>query len=967
MSKSTVPADGATLTIRPEERGAIGHLVAAEVITLNARRYEVRGEIARGGGGKISRGWDVVFDREVALKEPLDAAGIARLRTEARVLAQLQHPNIVPVYDAGTRADGLPFFAMKLVEGRSLRAAIREAGTLEARLALLPAVIAVADAIAFAHERGVVHRDLKPANVLVGDLGETVVIDWGLAKQADDPAPSSAASVETDASDRSRTATGAVIGTLAYMPPEQARGEPVDARADIYGVGAILYEVLAGTPPYAEQHELTPAWIAAHAPAPLAGLQPHAPTDLVAIASQAMARARAERYATARQMADDLVRFQTGRLVAARRYSVIARTRRLLRRHRAVVAAGLATASVAAAIALVLVPSASHPGDECPAAGAAVVQAWTPARRAQISAAFAATGASYAPGAMRAIFARIDHHAAELSAGRVDACRATRQRGEQSEAMLDVRMRCYDAAIGGLSAVLDHLQLVDQRSLERGAAVVDSLPDTAACARVAELSLLPARPVDPAQLARLAGVERDLARFEVAVRANPAEQAKAGDALRQAAAATGYGPVVAKASRLAAEAGIAVARDNAELAEVAERLRAAARIADRCSDDRERAAALLVRYRVLARLDAPPAVMDDAMADAEGVAARLADPRHGLDLADMRASRAEARGDYAAAVAIREAAALRARSVGASAAPEIEANLAHAYVSHGELAKAREAATRALDLAIAKYGADHPAVLTYDSDLGFIEARLGHTARGIELAQRGYELALRAYGPSHRQVLVARTTVATMMLAAARYAEAQRIVLEVLPLARAAVGPEHELVQLQLANLREIEAGLGHPARAIQVARELLALRTRTRGPKHAATFDAALGLAMLLVESGQAREAVPLARDALVSAREAYAAGSTDLAYAEGTLGAALVRAGAFAEARPLLERSRAAYVPTHDLVSIANVDVFLVDALWQTGDRERAVQLAAAVRETANARPVDRARAVSWLLAHR
>src|SRR5262249_5000135 len=175
--------------------------------------------------------------RDIAIKELISRGALneARFMREALITARLEHPGIVPVYEAGYWPDGTPFYAMKLVAGRSLRDLLIECKTIGERLPLLHHVIAVADAIAYAHGHNIIHRDLKPANVVVGDFGETVVIDWGLAKDL-------TVREEPSASDRplgitrddDLTATGSVIGTPAYMPPEQRRGEPVDQRADVF-------------------------------------------------------------------------------------------------------------------------------------------------------------------------------------------------------------------------------------------------------------------------------------------------------------------------------------------------------------------------------------------------------------------------------------------------------------------------------------------------------------------------------------------------------------------------------------------------------------------------------------------------------------------------------------------------------------------------------------------------------------
>ncbi len=307
-------------------------------------RYDIAGEFAHGAMGRILQAWDPRLDRPVAIKELITLGGDLEPRfvAEALITARLQHPSIVPVYEAGRWSSGSPFYAMKLVSGRSLADVIAEKKTLEERLALLPHVLAVAEAMAYAHSERIIHRDLKPSNVLVGEFGETVVIDWGLAKllvQEGEPEPS-AQSVEPTvrSSDSSLTHHGAVVGTPAYMPPEQAMGRSVDERADVYALGAILYQLLAGTRPYGDgsSKEVIDR-VVRGPPMPLGERQKGIPADLLAIVDKAMARGPAERYATARELAEDLRRFQTGQIVRAHVYSWSERVRRFVRRHRGAV------------------------------------------------------------------------------------------------------------------------------------------------------------------------------------------------------------------------------------------------------------------------------------------------------------------------------------------------------------------------------------------------------------------------------------------------------------------------------------------------------------------------------------------------------------------------------------------------------------------------------------------------------
>ena len=311
---------------------------------VDPANYIDRFEIARGGMGRIVAARDRRLDRAVALKELcVDLPETrARLEREAFLTARLEHPSIVSVHEAGRWPTGEPFFAMKLVPGRSLDQVIAATTTLAERLALLPHVLAVADALAYAHQQRIIHRDLKPHNVLVGEFGETVVIDWGVAKDLSSVRAGAPPSVKELAPDPGATSAGSVLGTPAYMPPEQAAGEPVDERADVYAIGAMLYHLLTGHAPFAGMAAVAVVQIVQEeGPTPLRDLQLGLPADLVAIVTRAMARSADARYPTARGLADDLRRYQAGQLVGAHRYSWRQLAWRWLRRNRrAVTVAG---------------------------------------------------------------------------------------------------------------------------------------------------------------------------------------------------------------------------------------------------------------------------------------------------------------------------------------------------------------------------------------------------------------------------------------------------------------------------------------------------------------------------------------------------------------------------------------------------------------------------------------------------
>jgi serine/threonine protein kinase len=273
---------------------------------LPGGRYTLHEVLGEGGMGTVYRGTDEELQREVAVKVaraavgPGSAAFAERLRAEARVLAQLEHPGIVPVHDAGLLPDGRVYHVMKRVHGRTLATALPGLSGLDRRLAVLEHV---ADTLAFAHERGLVHRDLKPANIMVGEFGEVLVMDWGVARLLDAGEPAAA---EVVAARPGLTAAGTVLGTPGFMAPEQAAGGPLDRRADVYALGALLVFLLTGIEPSAA----TPA-------SRLLEQQRDVPPPLRALAARCLADDPARRYAGAGDVAEEIRRYRADARVHA--------------------------------------------------------------------------------------------------------------------------------------------------------------------------------------------------------------------------------------------------------------------------------------------------------------------------------------------------------------------------------------------------------------------------------------------------------------------------------------------------------------------------------------------------------------------------------------------------------------------------------------------------------------------------
>lgn len=442
-------------------------------------------EIGRGGIGRVLVARDAHLGRDVALKELLvpDALGstvtsadghvalsgapptMTRFLREAQVTGQLEHPGIVPVYELGARPDGTLYYTMKLVRGRTLAQALLACNGLEDRLRLLPHFVNLCHAVAYAHSRGVVHRDIKPANVMLGEFGETVLLDWGLAKirgTADIHSEllSRSAELRRDALE-GLTVDGVAVGTPQYMSPEQVMGDSphVDARSDVWALGVVLYQILTGTLPFGGS---TPVEVMRNVLTQVLLPPQHrdraTPRELASICLRALARGQDARFASARELGEELEAYRAGRPVGSHRYTVWERTQRFAARNRAALTAALAVMAVVV-VALVVV-TASWRGERAARQREAQARATERAQRLEASFRLAQGLGERAARLTRdgalldaRVFAAAAWLANPVAEGGETACELLAHRPEAADAVLAARSRYFQASVGAAASL----------------------------------------------------------------------------------------------------------------------------------------------------------------------------------------------------------------------------------------------------------------------------------------------------------------------------------------------------------------------------------------------------------------------------------------------------------------------------------------------------------------------------------
>ncbi len=879
------------------------------------RRYLRLSEHARGGLGRITRMRDRKLGRTVAVKELLQPTAVneARFFREASITARLEHPGIVPIYEGGTWPDGTPFYAMKFVAGDSLRDRIEAAPSFRDRLALIPNVLAVAEAVAYAHSRGVVHRDLKPSNIMVGEYGETMVVDWGLAKVVTDESPEQP-EVRGALDDGSEpvaaadlTVEGVILGTPAYMPPEQARGEPVDARADVYALGAILYTVLSGGPPYASSSSrATVVALLKAPPPPLTELVPVRPA-LAAIVAKAMARDVADRYPDASALRDDLARYQAGQLVRAHDYTLVERAVRWVKRaRRPLIGAAILGLGGLAAFGLLRGPDAL--ADLCKQSDGHAAEVWSASTRRQVRASLLATGVPFAADTADRVERALDDYVAAYAVARRRACNATAIEGEQSVELFDLRMKCLNDRLQDAAALVSVLSEADDVVVEDAANAATSLRPLAPC-EDPEYLLARAKPPDDPDTARtVRGLEGDLARSWALSRAGRWNDAStlAADLVTRARA-TEHAPVIGDALRAHGSFLTHLNNQDPEAVEVLTEAYYASLRSGAFEDAFEAAAHLQAVLGT--RLGEYDRAEHWAMT-AEALIAQSGGNVYWSALVQrQRGDAAVRRGDYATSLSSHQQA---VALLEASADPRNRRALAQALQSlggsHLRLGH-REDSMKTLSRSVAIIeeldGPRHPRLGVALNYLAQSYAANGDRQTAKQLMARSIDILTEVLGPDHAKLASPNSNQAVTLNRLGEYDAAYAHAKRARDIWEHHHGPNHRDVAYACMEMGKALRGKGDLAGARDLFERALEIRRGAYEPTHTNIADSAGYLASVLLDLGDLDRAAAVAADALAIERANAPTGRHTAAALERVGDIARAR-GAFAEARSRYREAR-------------------------------------------------------------
>jgi tetratricopeptide (TPR) repeat protein len=821
-------------------------------------RYVIIELVGRGGMGAVYKAYDPDLDRKLAIKI-LRSGGSsaralerqARLQREAQALAKLSHPNVVAIHDVGV-LDGQVFVVMDFIEGQTLRAWIGESG--RPWRETIATFAQAGRGLAAAHAAGLIHRDFKPANVLVGGDGRVQVLDFGLARARGSAGPEPALNAEemqSTADDTGMssslsnplTRVGAVLGTPAYMAPEQHSGEATDTYTDQFSFCVALYEALYGESPFtgetlaARATSVTEGWIR-EAPRGTS-----VPGWLRRVLLRGLSTAPGDRYPTINAL-----------LAALEKDPARARRRWLA-------AAGSLLAVAATAWAF---GSRAPERSVCGGAKQRVEEVWNDDRREAVRAAFVRTERPYADKILQSVGDVIDGYARTWQTMHTETCEATHVRHEQSAELLDLRMACLDRRRQELRALVDTFVDADSEVVENALRAAHGLGGIDECADARALRARFPTPEDPKLRARVVELEGSIAQIGALHRTG-----KYADALSRAREAVDearpldHPPLLA---RVLFELGVALEASGQAVEAEAVLIEAAA-AAEVSEDDR-----LLSEIRTLLVM-----VTGD----------RLRHHREGHVWVELARATIRKLGDDNSRLSA------------------LENNLALLLDSEGKYKEELEHKQRALSLLESVEAPDPLRLAGIHNNLAATLGQLGKYEEGLQHAAQALAIYERNLGPNHPRAAIAHATTALVHDYRGKYAEALPLHEKALSILEAAVDKDSPRVAELLNNLAICAIQLGDVKRGEASFRRVLEIRERALGSDHLDVAQALGNLAGVLRMQGRASDALPHTRRALEIRERALAPDHPDVAVSLGGLANTLEDLGQYSESVSLRERA--------------------------------------------------------------
>ena len=864
MVKDRAPELAPTIVAHGSHRASAAKLPRSLAPGAHVGPYVIERLLGAGGMGVVYAARDPRLDRTVALKLIRQEHGsdtlAERLRRESKALARLSHPNVTVVYELGAADDEI-YVAMEYVDGKNLRAWLRDERP--TRREILATYTRAGRGLAAAHAAGLVHRDFKPDNVLIAADRSVKVTDFGLARLTGEvlaPEPGLA----DGSAEQVLTMTGAVVGTPAYMAPEQFGRGAIDARADQFAFCVSLFEALYGARPFRGDSvdALRVAVLAGKIDVPRARVAPRIRRALLRGLS-----ADAEKRFPSMQALLAAIAPRRGRVTLA--------------------VAGLGVPAAAAIAALTFARPTDKP---CRGAGAEIARVWNPEKRANVRAAFIATHAAAAEQTWNSIEHGIDTYASAWTAMHVGACEATRVHREQSEAVLDMRMACLEHRRSELDALLSVFGHADAVTVSRAREAMIGLGEIAACADVEALSRRAPLPTDAAQRKRYESLRARIDRTKAL--ANVARFKEALPELVALEAETKEFPAL-EAEAAVNRAYVLGEQGNLPAAEQTF-FRALVRGQAARADDVVAHAAIGLAYINGRRQQRATEGLRWADFAAAAIAAKGGDDLMTVRVGSIRGTILDAAGRLPEAEAEHRKALelVKRRAPDSTLEGEVLDGLGITLVAEGKTDEAIRSFERALAIRIEQFGAIHALTASTRTNLANVLASTKQFDRALAEYKQVLAIDEQLFGPEDNEVSTVLSNMGQMLQEAGRLDEARPPLERALAIRTKALGADDPAVARPLANLGYLELDQHAYAQALDHFTRADAVIVKALGEDHASRIDPLEGLGTAHLASGQPRSAIaPF--DRAVELREKYPADPVSLASLQGKLAQALWKSG--------------------------------------------------------------------------